>query len=177
MATHPVFSYLFMGVSGAGKSRVGGLVAQQLNARFIDGDDLHPRCNILKMQSGQPLNDADREVWLERINDVVFSLQSRRETGIIACSALKRKYREAIRRANAQCRFLHLHADFDLVLQRMRGRENHFMPAPLLQSQFATLEMPTDDETDVRQIDNSASLQEVVTSCLAAIHSWEAGLP
>ncbi len=84
-------SFILMGVSSTGKSSVGAALAQALSAKFIDGDDLHPRNNILKMASKQPLNDEDRAPWLERIRDAAFSLEQKNETGIIVCSALKKE--------------------------------------------------------------------------------------
>lgn len=89
---------VIMGVSSTGKSSVGAQLVQRLGAKFIDGGDLHPRYNILKMSQGLALNDDDREPWLERLNDVIFSLQQKNETGVLVCPSLKKRYRDRLRK-------------------------------------------------------------------------------
>mgnify|MGYP002507242974 CR=1 FL=1 len=158
-----------MGVSSTGKSSVGQQLAQRLHAKFIDGDDLHPRNNIIKMSQGQPLNDDDREPWLTRLNDVIFSLQQKNETGFLVCSSLKKRYRERLRQDNHGITFLWLTGDYDLVLQRMQQRVGHFMPESLLRSQFMALETPTEDEQDVIAVDIASSLDGVIQACLDAL--------
>lgn len=158
-----------MGVSSTGKSSVGQQLAQRLHAKFIDGDDLHPRENIVKMSQGQPLNDDDRAPWLTRLNDVVFSLQQKNETGFLVCSSLKRRYRDRLRQDNHDITFLWLTGDYDVVLNRMQQRVGHFMPESLLRSQFMTLETPGEDETDVIAIDITQSLDSVVACCLSVL--------
>lgn len=160
---------IVMGVSGTGKSCVGQALAQALNAKFIDGDDLHPRANIQKMASGQPLNDQDRAPWLERLSDVAYSLQQKNEVGFLVCSALKKQYRDRLREGNQGIRFLWLTGDYDLVLHRMQQRAGHFMPESLLKSQFTTLEAPGASEPDVIQIDISPDVAGVVELCIAAL--------
>ncbi|MFE8049010.1 gluconokinase [Brenneria goodwinii] len=167
---------IIMGVSGTGKSSIGLALANRLNAKFIDGDDLHPRANIQKMASDQPLNDDDRLPWLERLSDVAYSLQQKHETGFLVCSALKKRYRDRLREGNDNMTFLWLNGDYDLVLQRMKQRAGHFMPESLLTSQFATLEPPDKQETDVIPIDIDASFDGVVDRCVDAL-SWEAATP
>lgn len=162
-------SFIFMGVSSTGKTSVGTEVARRLGIKIIDGDDLHPRTNILKMAQGQPLNDQDRAPWLERINDATFSLEQKSEVGIIVCSALKKKYRDQIRHGNDQVKFVFLHGSFDLILERMQQRQGHFMKVDMLKSQFETLEVPQADETDVTAIDISGSFEEVVDRCVTAL--------
>ncbi|MDO4697729.1 MAG: gluconokinase [Pasteurellaceae bacterium] len=162
-------AFILMGVSSTGKTSVGTAVAQQLGLKLIDGDDLHPRANIVKMASGFPLNDQDRTPWLERINDAAFSLESKSETGIIVCSALKKKYRDQIRRGNQNIHFLFLNGSFELVLERMKARKGHFMKAEMLKSQFDTLEIPTAEENDVTFIDIDHCFEEVVSLCVKAI--------
>ena len=130
---------IIMGVSGCGKSSVGAALAEKYASKFIDGDDLHPKANILKMSTGGALNDSDRAPWLERIRDAAFSLQHKNELGFIACSALKRKYRDAIREGNPQLLFLHLEGSIELIAQRMSARAGHFMPQDLLQSQCVAI--------------------------------------
>lgn len=161
-------SIIMMGVSGTGKSSVGTEVAHRLGIKFIDGDDLHPRANILKMAEGRPLNDDDRKPWLERIGDAAFSLTHKNEAGIIVCSALKKKYRDQIRNGN-QVNFLFLHGDFEMILERMKRRQGHFMKDSMLKSQFDTLEIPQADEPDVIRVDISGSFEEVVENCCAKL--------
>ncbi len=164
-------SFVLMGVSSTGKSSVGQLLAKSLNAKFIDGDDLHPRNNILKMAAKQPLNDDDRAPWLERIRDAAFSLEQKNETGVIVCSALKKRYRDLIRDGNTHVKFVHLAGDFELVLNRMQSRKGHFMPVELLKSQFDALEVPGADEADVLEVSIDGPLDVVVERCLTAIRA------
>lgn len=162
-------SFILMGVSSTGKTSIGTAVAHQLGIKLIDGDDLHPRANILKMGASQPLNDLDRAPWLERIRDAAFSLEQKSEVGIIICSALKRQYRDQIRAGNENIKFIFLEGDFDLVLQRMKQRKGHYMKVDMLKSQFDTLEVPQTDEKDVVHIDINAPFETVVARCVAAI--------
>ncbi|RIY36197.1 gluconokinase [Psittacicella gerlachiana] len=162
---------ILMGVSSTGKSSVGKAVAQTLDIKFIDGDDLHPRANIQKMASGQPLNDQDRAPWLERIGDAVYSLNNKHESGIIVCSALKKQYRDQIRQGNPQVKFIHLHGEFDLILERLKQRAGHFMKANMLKSQFDTLEA-TSQETDVIEVEVNKSLPDVIRECVVIMQTW-----
>ena len=162
-------SFILMGVSSTGKTSVGTAVADRLGIKLIDGDDLHPRANIIKMGQGQPLNDEDRAPWLERIRDAAFSLEQKSEVGIIVCSALKKKYRDLIREGNDSVNFLFLHGSFELELQRMKQRKGHYMKAEMLKSQFETLEIPQADEPDVIQIDIDGTFDEVVERCVNAL--------
>lgn len=157
---------ILMGVSGTGKSTVGLALAQAMQAKFIDGDDLHPRQNIRKMASGQALNDDDRRPWLEHISDVIFSLEQKNESGVLVCSALKKRYRDQLRQGNNNVRFLWLKGDYDCVLDRMRQRQGHFMPEALLQSQFAALELPAEDEVDIIAVDIAAPVATLVSQSL-----------
>ncbi|OBX03806.1 gluconokinase [Gallibacterium genomosp. 3] len=162
-------SFILMGVSSTGKTSVGTEIVKQLGMKLIDGDDLHPRANIIKMRDGHPLNDEDRAPWLERIRDAAFSLEQKSEKGIIICSALKKKYRDQIREGNKDVKFIYLKGDFDLVLSRMQKRQGHYMKVDMLKSQFATLEEPLADEKDVIHIDINAPFETVVARCVAAI--------
>ncbi|QJR81103.1 gluconokinase [Alteromonas pelagimontana] len=155
-------SIIVMGVSGSGKSSVGEALARKLHAKFIDGDDLHPKANILKMAGGEPLNDNDRQPWLERIRDAVFSLESKNETGVIVCSALKKSYRDQIRDGNKNLLFLFLEGSKALVAERMLGRQGHFMKPAMLDSQFATLEIPGSDEPDVISVSIVQNIEDIV---------------
>jgi gluconokinase len=168
---------VLMGISGCGKSSVGAAVARALGAKFIDGDDLHPRANIQKMAGGSPLNDADRAPWLERLNDAAYSLGHKNETGLIVCSALKRRYRDRLRDGNPNLIFLFLDGDFELILGRLRSRSGHFMPLSLLRSQFEALERPAADETDVLRVDISGDFEQVVEQCVAAIQGITQSAP
>jgi gluconokinase len=136
--------YIVMGVSGCGKSRIGAAFAAAIGARFIDGDSLHPKTNIDKMSRGEPLTDADRAPWLDCVG------QALGPQTVIACSALKRSYRNRIRQeAGAPVVFLFLQGPRDVLLERVSNRPDHFMPASLLDSQFAALEPPAADELHV----------------------------
>ncbi|CFQ46151.1 gluconokinase [Yersinia bercovieri] len=166
MAGH---SIIVMGVSGSGKTTVGEAVARQIDAKFIDGDDLHPRANIQKMGSGHPLNDEDRMPWLERLSDAAYSLNHKNETGIIVCSALKRRYRDRLREGNQGMVFLYLKGSFDVIMERLKARSGHFMPTDLLKSQFEALEEPGAEEPDVVCVDIDADIDEVVRRCVSAL--------
>ena len=165
-------SFILMGVSSTGKTSVGTEVAHRLGIKLIDGDDLHPRANIIKMGEGHPLNDEDRAPWLERIRDAAFSLEHKSEVGIIVCSALKKKYRDQIRDGNSNVRFLFLHGSYDVILERMRQRKGHYMKESMLKSQFETLEVPGPDEPDVIPIDINAPFDEVVERCIQALKPY-----
>ena len=131
-----------MGVSGCGKSTIGKRLAQELNIHFFDGDDFHPESNIAKMSSGQPLNDADRQGWLERLNDLAKK-QLAKNSCVIVCSALKEKYREILSGdIKKETEWVYLSGTFEQIFERINSRDGHFMPPELLKSQFDTLEEP-----------------------------------
>jgi gluconokinase len=134
--------FVVMGVSGCGKSRIGQEFAAAIGAGFVDGDTLHPAENIAKMSKGQPLTDDDRAPWLEMVGQTL-----RTDGSVVACSALKRTYRDQIRTvAGAPVVFLFLRGKRETLLGRMSSRPGHFMPPSLLDSQMATLEPPDEDE-------------------------------
>ena len=165
-------SFILMGVSSTGKTSIGTSLAQRFGIKLIDGDDLHPRTNIIKMGSGQPLNDVDRAPWLERIRDAAFSLEQKSEIGIIVCSALKKQYRDLIRDGNENVKFLFLEGSFDLVLERMKQRKGHYMKTEMLKSQFDTLETPQQDEPDVLHVNIDGSFEEVVERCAQVLEPY-----
>jgi carbohydrate kinase (thermoresistant glucokinase family) len=129
---------IVMGVSGCGKSTIGQLLADRLGFPFLDADELHPPGNVAKMAAGTPLTDADRQPWLELLNVKLHG----QENAVLACSALKESYRQLLSKGLADCRFVHLRGSMELIRARMEKRQHRFMPASLLESQFATLEPP-----------------------------------
>ncbi|WNG79898.1 gluconokinase [Mycobacterium sp. ITM-2016-00316] len=135
-----------MGVSGSGKSTVGAALAQRLRVPFADADDFHPPANIAKMSAGHPLDDDDRRPWLDSIGEW---LASHGDGGVMSCSALKRSYRDQLRRHCAVIDFLHLEGSLETIGRRQASRPGHFMPAALLASQFETLEPLESDEHGV----------------------------
>lgn len=160
--------YVIMGVAGCGKSLIGAALAPRINATYRDGDDLHPPENIAKMSRGEPLDDADRWPWLDRVADALVAA-----TGpiIIGCSALKRVYRDRIRAiAGEDVIFIHLSGARDLIEKRMATRDGHFMPVSLLDSQFAALQPPARDERHV-SVDITGSPDKVVARIIAALGS------
>lgn len=149
--------YVVMGVSGCGKSTVGRLIAEALNARYAEGDSFHPPQNVEKMRGGQPLDDNDRAPWLAAMAVAIRDWNARGETVVLACSALKRRYRDVLR-SGGDVRFIHLAGDKALIAARLAARKDHYMPPTLLDSQFATLEPPGDDEAITVSIDGSAEM-------------------
>lgn len=135
-----------MGVSGSGKSTVGKLLARGLQAEFVEGDELHPPANVAKMAAGTPLTDADREGWLQALAHRLGDAHAQQRSLVASCSALKRAYRDTLRRGAPGLRFVYLQGDFDLLGARLAARVGHYMPASLLASQFAALEPPAPDE-------------------------------
>jgi len=133
---------ILMGVSGAGKTTVGKRLAAELGWPFYDADDFHPAENIAKMGRGEPLNDADRQSWLELMHDIMHAMLLRGEPAVVACSALKTTYRALLAKDNPGVRFVYLKASPELIRQRLQDRQGHFMKASMLESQFAALEEP-----------------------------------
>lgn len=130
-----------MGVSGSGKTTVGKLLSQKTAIPFFDADDQHSKANREKMEAGLPLNDGDREEWLESINRLAIE-QAAINGAIIACSALKEKYRAVLNKGIEKPVWIFLQGDYAMISERMKSRVNHYMPASLLQSQFDILEIP-----------------------------------
>jgi gluconokinase len=136
-----------MGVSGSGKSTVGAALAQRLGVPYADADDLHPPENIAKMSRGEALDDHDRYPWLETIGQ--WLVDHREGGGVVSCSALKRKYRDHLRHHAHELEHVHLAGTHEVIARRQSSRPGHFMPASLLHSQFATLEVLEPDENGV----------------------------
>jgi gluconokinase len=143
--TQPVI-VIVMGVSGSGKTTVAALLAAALGWQFQEGDDLHPAANVAKMRSGTPLTDADRLPWLGKIAEEIDRWRERGLSGVVTCSALKRSYRDIIIGGRPEVHLAYLKGSYELIQSRLAARHEHFMPAALLESQFATLEEPTSDE-------------------------------
>ena len=155
-----------MGVSGSGKSTVGSALAQRLRVPFLDADTVHPPANIAKMAAGDPLDDCDRFPWLEAVGEW---LASHRDGGVVACSALKRKYRDQLRKHCPRVEFLHLSGSPDLISGRLAARSGHFMPAALLRSQFDTLEpLGTDERGIVVDLDGDTQDPRVIVGQFVA---------
>lgn len=159
---------VIMGVCGSGKTTIGKKIAEKFNACFIDGDDLHPRSNIIKMKNGIPLDDNDRLPWLTRINDVFFSFENRNQSGVVVCSALKKKYRDILRDGNKGLLFVHLYGSKELIRERLKQRQGHFMKEDMLNSQFEALEFPN-SEDDVINIDIKGNPQDIISQAVAQI--------
>jgi len=151
---------IIFGVSGAGKTTVGKLLARELGWRFIEADDFHPAANIEKMRSGHPLRDEDRWPWLDCLRKQIERSVFAGEKAVLACSALKRAYRDRLR-VSDEIEFVFLRAEYALVEKQLRSRHVHFMNANLLQSQFGDLEEPQPDE-NVLTIELGGTPEEIV---------------
>ena len=127
-----------MGVSGVGKTTIGEALAREMGWRFLDADDFHPPQNVAKMAAGQPLDDEDRWPWLENLNSILKS----EENAVLACSALKERYRRRLTDGIERFEIVYLHGSFELIHSRIAERRHRYMPAALLQSQFEALEPP-----------------------------------
>jgi len=138
-----------MGVSGSGKSTVAAALARRLDREFAEADKFHSAGNIAKMSAGTPLTDVDREPWLDAIAGWIDAHRIEGRRCIVACSALKRTYRERLARGHRDVRFVYLQGSFDVVSRRLAVRTGHYMPLSLLQSQYDTLEEPGLDERPV----------------------------
>src|SRR6188508_2634827 len=142
-----IAAIVVMGVSGAGKSTVGKLIAARHDCPFRDADSFHPPANIEKMSRGEPLTDADRWPWLEAIAAFIAEHRAAGTTCVVTCSALKRVYRDIVTaKQSADVRLVYLKGEFDLIAARLAARKGHFMPPALLKSQFDALEEPAADE-------------------------------
>ena len=169
----PPMRIVVMGVAGSGKTTVGKRLAARLEAEYVEADDVHPSANVEKMSAGIPLTDDDRWPWLERLRSEL----AERQRVVVTCSALKRSYRDVLRRADG-VRFVFLDVDREVLEARLADRTDHFMASSMLDSQVDTLEPPGADETDVSAIAiGQATPDEVFGLTLAAVGEFTTGVP
>lgn len=166
----PARIVVVMGVAGCGKTAVGGALAEALGWRMIEGDELHPTENIERMRAGLPLTDAYRWGWLDAIGAEVAKSEREGAGAVVACSALKRAYRDRLRRYSGNMLFVHLGVDKATAAARVASRKGHFMPASLMDSQFADLEPPAPDEAAVT-LDATRPIAELVAAAEAALRA------
>jgi gluconokinase len=156
---------VLMGVSGSGKTTVGKLLAKALGAEFAEGDSYHPPENVAKMRRGIPLEDADRWPWLQILSAEINRWLAAGKPVVLACSALKRSYRDVLAKGRPDVRFVHLKGDKRLIRERLDRRRGHYMPATLLDSQFAALEPPSDAIT----VDVAGTPDAIAATILGAL--------
>lgn len=157
---------ILMGPTGCGKSTVGRLLAQRLGWPFFDADDFHSRANVEKMRAGIPLTDADRVPWLERLHQEIQGWMSGGQSTVLACSALKQSYRDQLGVDQAKVVTVYLKGDYELIRKRIGSRLHPYMPADLLESQFAALEEPVDGI----RVDITAAPRAIVQTIVASLH-------
>jgi gluconokinase len=157
-----------MGVSGSGKSTIGETLAARLGWRFEDGDRFHPASNVAKMSAGQPLTDDDRRPWLQAIADEIDRVCAAGERMVVACSALKRAYREILLHGRSDVRIVFLDGSEALIASRLAERKGHFMPPGLLASQFQTLEPPAPNERPII-VSIDATIETIVDAIIRQI--------
>ena len=160
-----------MGVSGSGKSEISQAVATALGWRHIEADHFHPPENVERMRAGIPLSDEDRRHWLDALCEQMLAAQAVGECFVLACSALKRAYRDRIREQAGDVCFVFLDGSFELIQKRMQQRVGHYMQPGLLDSQFQTLEKPEADETDVIHLPITEPVQDMVMQALTALQT------
>ncbi len=161
-----------MGVSGVGKTTIARALDERLHWPFQEGDELHPRANVDKMASGHALTDADRAPWLRAVAAWIEARRQAGEPGVITCSALRRSYRDAITGGRPGVRIVYLRADRAVIAERLGRRQHHYMPADLLQSQFATLEEPSPDEHALT-VQVHGGVEDIVAEIVAKLRGEE----
>ena len=161
---------IVMGVSGSGKTSVGTLLAEQLGWDFYDADDFHPPENVAKMANGIPLNDTDRAPWLAALHNLIAACLNEDRPGVLACSALKERYRQQLMDGNEDVQLIYLQGNYDLIWSRMEKRTDHYMKPQMLKSQFNALEEPA----NALVVDISMSVDEIVQNILELIPSLRA---
>ena len=170
-APAPAWQIVVMGVSGCGKSTLASSLAQGLGLDMVDGDDLHLPESVAKMRAGIALQDEDRWPWLERIGQCLDAPTRSGHGRVVACSALRRVYRDRIRRHAPRVLFVFLDGSAETIRQRMARRVGHYMPPELLESQLRTLERPGHDEDDVLRLDLDASVEALTTQAIAGLQA------
>lgn len=175
--SEPARIIIVMGVSSSGKSTVGAALARALHAPFLDGDQYHPESNVEKMRAGTPLTDADRWPWLEALSTALIQAAQKKDVAIGACSALKRSYRDFItEKAGEPVLFVYLDGSKEVIGERMAKRSHEYMPTSLLDSQFATLEVPdpaTENTLHVPVTDSVDKIVRTVTGALDHLKSFK----
>lgn len=164
------YAIVVMGVSGCGKSSAGRAIASSLNAEFIEADDLHPQANIKKMENGIPLNDEDRQPWLLAVCQQAQKVLNSSGRCVIACSALRERYRQQLRSINPATYFVYLEGSRSVIWDRMNQRSEHFMPPALLDSQFETLEPPTAEDAVVT-VSIESTVEEITQQSVTLLKS------
>jgi gluconokinase len=159
-----------MGVSGSGKSTLARALAKSLQLHFVEGDALHSAENVARMAAGVPLTDEDRHGWLQAVAGQLANDSARSRGVVVSCSALKRSYRDLLRSAANDLRFVYLHGDGRILARRLASRRGHYMPPSLLQSQLDTLEPPGDDEHPIR-LDIATPPHQQLAQALQQLHT------
>lgn len=160
---------IVMGVSGCGKSVAGSRLAEKLGAHYAEGDQFHSPANVAKMRGGTPLTDEDRWPWLKSIAAAIDGWRSRGEDAVVACSALKKVYRDILRSGHDDVLFVHLKGSKELIASRLAKRRHEYMPTTLLQSQFDTLEPPDPAKENVLIVDITPEPEVILTNILASL--------
>jgi gluconokinase len=150
--------FIIMGVSGSGKTEVGRSLAQHLGWDFYDADDFHPQANVDKMAAGIPLDDSDRAPWLASLHELISTSLKKDQPAVLACSALKERYRQQLLANNDDVQLVYLKGSYDLIWSRMSARKDHYMKPHMLRSQFETLEEPV----HALIVDISKPIKEIV---------------
>ncbi|MDQ8198076.1 gluconokinase [Pelagicoccus enzymogenes] len=158
-------AYFVMGICGSGKSTIAIEVARAKRIEMLDADDFHPPRNVEKMKSGTPLTDEDRAGWLQALNEELKSRLDKGDSVVLACSALKQRYRDVLNAGLPQVRWLYLRGDRETILQRVSQRQDHFMPSSLVDSQLEALEEPVDAVV----VDIRLPIEEIVAKALAEL--------
>jgi gluconokinase len=170
MSTTPARIIIVMGVSSSGKSTVGHAIARALHVPFLDGDGYHPEANVEKMRAGIPLNDEDRWPWLERLALALHEAADRKDAAVGACSALKRTYRQYLAdKAGEPILFVYLDGSREVIAERMARRKHEYMPTSLLDSQFATLEVPDPATENVLVVPVTDSVDKITRTVVRSL--------